>query len=114
MKILDDKQILQDFVNQISIEAGPYLQKVIFFGSRAKGKNLPWSDFDLLIVLNKKEKNIIDKIYNKVIDFLLEYGVDLSLKIYSQRDFEQMSAIPTPFMEEIQNTGINLWEPKKR
>lgn len=114
MKAISEKVILEDFIAQINKEAGSHLQGVIFFGSRAKGKALPWSDFDLLIILDRRERSVIDTIYNSVMDFLLEYGVDLSLKIYSQRDFEQMMALPTPFMAEIQKTGIELWKAGKR
>lgn len=114
MKVFDERKILEDFVTRIKNEIGPHLQRVILFGSRAKGKSLPWSDFDLLVVLDKKERSIIDKIYDKGMDFLLEYGADISLKIYSLSDFERMSALPTPFMAEIKDTGISLWETEKK
>jgi len=43
------------------------------------------------------------------VDFLLKYGIDLSLKIYSENDFESKMLIPTPFMAEIRKTGRELW-----
>ncbi|MEW5692736.1 MAG: nucleotidyltransferase domain-containing protein [Candidatus Hydrogenedentota bacterium] len=106
----DEKRILNDFVNRITREFGVHLSRVIFFGSRAKGVALPWSDFDILIVLDKRERDIIEGLYDKVMDLLLEYGVNLSLKIYDQQNFQRMMKLPTPFMAEIQNTGVELWK----
>ncbi|MBI5406445.1 MAG: hypothetical protein HZA18_01960 [Nitrospirae bacterium] len=69
----------------------------------------PWSDYDILIVLNKRDNKIIDEIYEIVTEFQLEQRVDISLKIYRKDDFEMKNALHTPFMERIKKTGVVLW-----
>lgn len=98
------KQIISLFPDQIT--------RVILFGSRAKGVPKPGSDYDFLIVLKEKDRKIIDEIYNVVTDFLIRYGVDISLKVYNEKDFQQLTSIPTPFMASILKTGKELWSQK--
>ncbi len=83
--------------------------KVILFGSRAKGVPKPGSDYDFLIVLREKEWEVIEQIYGVVTDFLIQHGVDISLKIYKDKDFQEWTSIPTPFMASVLRTGKELW-----
>jgi predicted nucleotidyltransferase len=82
---------------------------VILFGSRAEGRFKPWSDYDLLIVVTRKDRQLIDGIYELVTDFLLSYGADISLKIYTSDDFNKKMGFPTPFMQRIRERGVILW-----
>ena len=105
-------EIETGFVEKITSLFPSQIVKVIFFGSRAKGCPKPWSDYDFLIVLKEREHEIIDKIYDVVTDFLIKYEVDISLKIYSEKSFQEMVSIPTPFMASILKTGKELWNQK--
>jgi len=100
------------FKNRIISLFSNQIIKVILFGSRAKGVPKPGSDYDFLIVLKEKDRKIVDEIYSVVMDFLIEYGVDISLKIYNEKDFRQWTSIPTPFMTSILKTGKELWSQK--
>ena len=101
-----------EFVNKITSMFPGQIVKVILFGSRAKGIPKQGSDYDFLIVLRDKTREMVDEIYNVVTDFLIQYGVDISLKVYNEKDFEQLSSIPTPFMESVLKTGKELWSQK--
>jgi len=100
------------FVDKIISLFADSIVKVILFGSRAKGIPKPESDYDFLVVLKKKDRRTLEGIYEVVTDFLLEYGVDISLKIYSLEEYQKMNAIPTPFMASIIKTGREMWTPK--
>ena len=102
------------FINQITSIFPNQIAKVILFGSRAKGISKPGSDYDFLIVLKDKDRKITDEIYDVVTDFLTEYGVDISLKVYNEKIFQQLSSIPTPFMASVLKTGKELWSQKSR
>jgi predicted nucleotidyltransferase len=107
--MIDESAIANNFVDFLKGHCLNILKKVIFFGSRAKGTARPNSDFDFLIVLEKRDLNIIDKIYDEVVEFFLKYGVDISLKIYKEEDYKRFMAIPTPFFKEIKKTGKILY-----
>ena len=100
------------FVNKVTSLFPNQIVKIFFFGSRAMGVPKPGSDYDFLIVLNEKDRRVIDGIYGLVTDFLLRYGADISLKIYTSKDFREMASIPTPFMASILKTGRELWTLK--
>ena len=110
MKVIDLKEnIEKEFTRRLVERFEPIIERVIFFGSRAQGKAKPWSDYDLLIVLDKREPQTIDEIYELVTEFQLNYRVDISLKIYGKDDFERKNALQIPFFNRIQKTGIILW-----
>jgi predicted nucleotidyltransferase len=111
-QISRENDIEISFVNKITSQFPDNIAKVIFFGSRAKGIPKPDSDYDFLVILRKKDRLTSEGIYEVVTDFLLEYGVDISLKIYSLEEFQKMISIPTPFMASILKTGRELWIPK--
>ena len=111
-RILQKKNIETQFVNEITSLFPNQIVKIFFFGSRATGVPKPGSDYDFLIVLSEKDRMVIDGIYDVVTDFLLRYGVDISLKIYTEKNFQEMSSIPTPFMASVLKTGTELWTPK--
>lgn len=106
--------IEKEFVKRLIAGFEPWIEKVIFFGSRARGVAKPWSDYDILIVLNKREHKTIDEIYEIVTEFQLDYRVDISLKIYGKDDFEIKSALQTPFMNRIKKTGVVLWSRSQK
>jgi predicted nucleotidyltransferase len=91
-----------------SLPPGRGLKEVYLFGSRCRGDCRPDSDYDFLLVVEKKEHETISKLYDIVMDILLDTGRLVSLKIFTAAEFERLKAIPTPFMENILKEGIRL------
>ena len=108
---MEDK-IIMEFVKEVSSKTGKHIKSIILFGSRVKNTYKPYSDYDFLIVLDQRKHNIINKIYDEVVNFLLNYEVDISLKIYSKRDYLEKFSLGTPFMEEIKKHGKVIWNQK--
>lgn len=105
---MSDK-IAREFAGAVLNKIGSHIKNITLFGSRVKGNYKPYSDYDFLIVLDHKESNIINQIYDEVVDFLLKFEVDISLKMYSEKDYLQKLSMGTPFMEEIKRYGKVLW-----
>jgi predicted nucleotidyltransferase len=55
------------------------IEKVVIYGSRAKGNYKPSSDIDLTIFTENKEISFLFKIENEIDDLMLPYKVDLSI-----------------------------------
>ncbi len=86
----------------------PEIQEVYLFGSRARGDWRPDSDYDLLMVVNKKDQALIALIYDAVMDILLATGRLISLKIFTCQEFNRLADIPTPFMRQVLQEGKKL------
>ena len=100
-----DKLILSRAKNLISKEFP--IEKLILFGSRAKGKAKKFSDYDILVVtknhLNWQQKR---RISDLTLDIDLEFDVITDVKIYSKNDIEKTILGQTLLMQNALRDGI--------
>lgn len=100
LKVLQTIMVLQPLVIKIK----GCSEKVVLFGSCARGENLPDSDIDLCVLTNAKEeaKTILEKFSSKK---------KLQPIIRSPLQFSEMETKEPVFFEEVVR-GITLWEAK--
>ena len=79
------------------------IQKVIIYGSRAKGNFSNASDIDLTIFSNDLSTTDLFKITNELDDLMLPYKIDLS--IFNQIDNQKLR-------EHIQRVGLLFYQKK--
>lgn len=103
-----NEEIIKKFTDILKEKFSPQLKMILLFGSRAKNLAKPGSDYDFLIVLKEKNGQIVDAIYDEVVSFLVDYGVDISLKIYSETDFNKKLSLGVPFVSEVKKSGVEL------
>jgi predicted nucleotidyltransferase len=72
------KQIEMDKI-QVVISKHPSVEKVIIYGSRAKGNNRPNSDIDFALVGNNINLSEQFNIENQLDDLLLPYKIDVAI-----------------------------------
>ena len=100
-----DKLILSKMKNLISKEFA--IEKIIFFGSRAKGKAKKFSDYDILVIttndLNWQQKR---RMSDLTLNIDLEFDVIIDIKIYSKNDIENYILEQTPFMQIVLSEGF--------
>jgi predicted nucleotidyltransferase len=83
-------------------------EKVILFGSQARGDARPDSDWDLLVLLDKQKKTFEDEdIYGyPFAEMGLKYKTYISVKIYTVKDWQKRK--PTPFYKNVEQEGIEI------
>jgi len=82
--------------------------RMILFGSQARGNARPDSDWDLLVLLNKEKREFEDE-SKYAYPFVLmgwDYGVYLSIKTYTVEEWEKGSMFP--FYKNVQKDGIEI------
>lgn len=93
------------------------IERIVLFGSKARGDSTRDSDVDLLVAINGKPieglgacdsrwQTIVDPIF----DFLMDYGVYLSPTVMHVEKTKEW----TPLLEHIRKDGIELWRCAKK
>lgn len=100
-------EIVKEFLERISPIRDKILE-IYLFGSRCRDDWRPDSDYDILIILEKRDRETIDKLYDIAIDILIETGRVLSYKIFTQAEFNRLKSMRTPFIENVMREGIRL------
>jgi predicted nucleotidyltransferase len=95
-------QLIRQKVNEIDNTA-----EVILYGSRARGDNRHDSDWDVMILLKRKDvdKKVEQTFRHHLLDIELEIGVPVSVFVYSKSDWEGKYSI-TPLFRSIKKEGI--------
>ena len=82
-------------------------EKMILFGSQARGDARPDSDWDLLVVLNKKGKrnwNDFDKYAYPFTEIGWDYGVAINPLLYTQEEWDKGKIFP--FYKNVMHEGV--------
>jgi predicted nucleotidyltransferase len=80
---------------------------VYLFGSLAKGKAVPGSDADVMIVLRKSDKRIIDRVTD-FMDSFKDVGVGVDIFPYTEEEVDEFVKNKRFFIGEILAHRIKL------
>ena len=83
-------------------------EKVILFGSQARGDARPDSDWDLLVLVNSNSTNLDDEIkYSYPFTKLgWTHSVDFNVLLYAKNDWEKRNFMP--LYKNVQKDGIEI------
>ncbi len=82
-------------------------QKVILFGSAARGDDKPESDLDILVIKNTN-KNYYDRVFEAMRYVNTDKSVDMI--VFTPEEFEKAQNEERVFIKQILKYGINLYE----
>lgn len=94
---------IRDYINLIDATA-----EVILYGSRARGDERDYSDWDILILTDyPSDLTIESKFRDKLYDLELETGESFSVFAYSKKDW-YIRQKTTPFFNNVSHEGIAI------
>jgi predicted nucleotidyltransferase len=114
MKVLDDLHLAQPLRDALQaarerIAAEFAVDRIVLFGSVARGQADEESDVDLLIVLKEpSEHKLRDRISRIILDINLEYDTNLSSIVVEQQAWDEGPLSVLPIHEVIEEEGIPL------
>ena len=86
---------------------GYYPEKIILFGSAARGDTDEYSDIDLIVV-----KETDQRFVQRLVDVTSFLPLDLSIDVfvYTPQELQRMIQAGNPFIEQALKDGIVLYE----
>jgi len=101
------KSVLSD-IKHLALSVVPAGSSALLYGSRARGTAHRYSDWDILLILNKESLTQAD--YDTVsYPFVLlgcELGEEINPIMYTEKEWQTYQA--TPFYENVEHDAINL------
>ncbi len=106
MKIKTKKfdPVIKQIESALKKELKEQIKDVILFGSRARGDFQPESDYDILVLVTKKTKELRDKIDEIVWEISWEHNIVIPVFIYEKSRFENDKF--EPLFMNIQKEGV--------
>ena len=101
-----NKQILEN-IRALKRQILPN-EKLILFGSQARGDAREDSDWDLLLLLNKDKITYEDedKYAYPFAEMGCNYDTYISVKVYTEKEWEKRKI--TPFYKNVEKEGIEI------
>ena len=114
LKYLTDREkaALSEFVAKLREKYGDELVLVRLFGSKVRGDFDEESDLDVVVVVEGDGWR-----FHREISFIgsrvsLDYGVNVSPKAVNRSLYRKLQKLRTPFYENVQAEGVELWNRK--
>lgn len=106
------QSLIEQYIAEIKKIYGSYLQKVILYGSYARGDFNSDSDIDIMILLNMSDYDL--KVYSQQLsymtyDFNLDNDLDIKPIAKSEEHFRKW-VVNYPFYANIHKEGVVLYE----
>jgi len=105
MSSLND-DLVRDIVRRIVDAVQP--EKVILFGSQARGASRPNSDFDVLVIKQSDEPR-----YRRSAPLyaaLADLPVEVDVMVYTPEEVEEWSEVPQAFVTTALREGTTIYE----
>ena len=104
------RELVSQYVEVLCKIYGKHLKTVILYGSYARGDYTENSDIDIMVLTTLTDaeiEKIEAQIYDVAFDFLMDYGVDISVVIKNENQFNYwLGALP--FYDNVQREGVVL------
>jgi uncharacterized protein len=103
---MDNMTLLGKMKSLLEKDYGNLVVKIILFGSRVDGTAREYSDYDVLVVVNKIiDWQIKDEIRSVLYDLNIEYDVLISVQVISEPELGTILG-RQPFIQNAIETGI--------
>ena len=103
-----EEDAIRSFSGQMYRELGGNIVSISLFGSKARGDYREDSDTDILVVLKNPIEDQINYIYGVVMDLVDKYKIYLSVKIFSEEEFEHYKDIQTMFIGNVLRDRVKV------
>lgn len=84
------------------------IQKIILYGSEARGTATQESDIDIAVIINYYTEEMHHQMIDAVVDLELEYNKVISVLLIDNAQFKTWENV-SPFFKNIKKDGIILW-----
>ena len=102
----EDLEIVRGLIGRLADRLGPALLRAALFGSRARGRAWPGSDYDVFLVVEREDPPTRAAIYDVAYDLS---PLDFNFHIYTPGRLEAAMRLDSPVLRAVELEGVHLW-----
>jgi predicted nucleotidyltransferase len=99
--------VATDYSDRIRAALGNRVRDIILFGSRARGDNKEYSDYDMLLIVDKRDKILRDIVVDIEVGILDTHERLVGSIVYESAEWERKKR--SPLGRNIQREGMRLF-----
>jgi len=99
-------QIAKEYGSLVRVSLGPHVKCIILFGSQARGDATERSDYDVVVVLDKKSTRVRDLILDVGAEMLNRYDQLFAALVYDEQEWNRTRRFPLGW--NIEQEGLVL------
>ena len=98
--------IAREYSEKVRSALGSHIREIILFGSRARGEQKKYSDYDVLIVVDKRDREIVKTIRKIAVGILDEHERLIGNIVYDVDEWERKKTFPLGI--NIKKEGLRM------
>ena len=100
---------IKRMAKDLAVLYGDELDKIVLYGSYARGEQSAESDVDIALILKSQDDEKHEKMIDIVVEYELDLGVTLSVVPIEYGQYMEWKD-SLPFYKNIEKEGIVLWK----
>jgi uncharacterized protein len=105
----NERRALENYVDRLRGRFSDRVQHVILFGSRARLRGNGESDLDVLVVIDREDRQLENDVALEAFEPSLEHGAWISPLVWHQSHYELHRRLRMLIYRNIERDGIELW-----
>ena len=94
-----DDPVVREFAEAVRAKIGPHVQRIVLFGSRARGAAEEGSDYDMAVVVTHRDRDIEERVLEAAVEMLDRYDALVSAHVFTPEEWE---------FERLTPLGLNI------
>ena len=104
----NEQRAVSEFLSLLQRHHPDRVLQTMLFGSKARGDSSPWSDIDILIIVDQDDWRFSHAISDLAADVSLEYDVLIAPRVIGRERWERMTELRFGLYRNIVAEGIPL------
>lgn len=104
----NEQRAVSEFLDLLQRHHPERVLQTVLFGSKARGDSGPWSDIDVLIIVDQDDWRFSHAISDLAADVSLEYDVLIAPRVIGQERWKRMTELRFSLYRNIVAEGIPL------
>lgn len=100
----DSMDKAKEYGQLIRMKLGPHVKQIVLFGSQARGNAQEGSDYDFLVVVDERTRDIREAVLDVGVEMLNRHDRLFATILYSEEEWRESSRFPLGW--NIQCEGI--------